>query len=102
MLSEEVGQICYREEGNHHNWFLNKEDAIKNLGSDSSFYISKAKVSPDQVILFVPAFAKHLENLIYSRKIEEREGNPVREAKRSSEIILPENINSGIIIETRY
>lgn len=99
-FNEEKGQPGYRTGDNPHNWSLTKHQARQNAALVEKAIIIEAKISPDKVILYVPAFTKLMEKLILSGKIEEPKTNVIRKAKLQNEVILPQSINTGLIIET--
>jgi len=100
-FNEEVGSPAYRSGDNPHNWFLTVPCAKENCNHLDRHIIMEAKITPDKVLFYLPAFSKDIENLIFSGKIEEPEINVVRKAKNLQELILPGNIDTGMVIEIK-
>lgn len=98
-MNEEVGSPGYRSGSNPHNWCLCKEQAKKNYGAANSYYVMECKILPKHVMIYLPAFTKEIENLIYSGKIDEPEQNVIRMIKQQNEVILPGDIDTGLIVE---
>lgn len=100
-FSEEVGSLAYRSGDSAHNWYLTIPCVKDNCNHLEEHFVMEAKITPDKVLIYVPAFAKMLENLIFAGKIAEPEVNVVRKAKNLSEVVLPSNIDSGLVIEVK-
>lgn len=98
-MDEEVGSPAYRSGDNPHNWYLTIPCAKDNCDHLHDHYVMEAKISPDKALIYLPAFSKDIEKLIFSGKIQEPETNVVRKAKSLHEIILPSHIDSGVVVE---
>lgn len=99
-MNEEVGSPAYRVGPNAHNWCLNKSQARRNSDASDSYYVMEAKILPNHVLLYLPAFASEIENFIYEGKLmEEPQANVVRLVKQQNEAILPPDIDTGLVIE---
>jgi hypothetical protein len=61
----------------------------------------EAKITPDKVLIYLPAFSKDIEKLIFNGKIHEPESNVVRKAKNLNEVVLPQNIDTGLVLEIK-
>jgi len=97
-LNEEIGEKGCRCDGNSHNWTLSRSMAGEIWNTDEP-YLMECSVNPDDVVIYVPAFAKDIEHVILNGLVDEPTVNVVRKAKILEEIILPEQYNEGIIIE---
>jgi hypothetical protein len=100
-FSEEVGSPAYRSGENPHNWYLTVPCAKENCNHLDDHFIMEAKITPDKVLIYMPAFSKELEKLILSGKIQEPQNNVVRKSRSLNEIVLPQNIDSGLVIEIK-
>lgn len=98
-MGESIGDRGSRSEGHSHNWYLSKHKAKKLTECDKFKLIECGQVSPEDVILYIPAFSKLLERCILEGLIDEPSTNVVREAKTCEEIVLPEKYLEGVIIE---
>ena len=65
----------------------------------SGYMILETKISPEKILLYLPAFTKDMEKLSLSGKIEEMTVNVIREAKRQNELILVPEVNKGKVIK---
>jgi hypothetical protein len=97
-LGESIGDRGHRSDGRH-NWYLSKQKAKKLTECDKFKLIECGQVSPEDVILYIPAFSKLIERCILEGLIDEPSKNVVREAKTCEEIVLPEKYVEGVIIE---
>ena len=99
-MNEEVGSPAYRTGTNAHNWCLNKSQAKRNSRLNEGYYIMEAKILPNHVLLYLPAFASDIENFIYEGKLmEEPQTNVLRMIKQQNEVILPSEIDTGLVVE---
>lgn len=97
-LNEEIGQKITRPDGLKIAHLSISH--IENRHSDRTGYmILEAKISPDKILIYIPAFTKSMEELIYSGKIDEKETNILRETKKHNEIILLPSVNEGVIVK---
>ncbi len=64
-------------------------------------YIMECKVKPDDVVIYLPAFADLIERVIMEGLVDEPMNvNVIRECKVGQEIVLPANkYNEGYIVE---
>lgn len=97
-LGESIGDRISRSNGRH-NWYLSKHKAKKLSECDKYKLLECSQVSPEDVILYIPAFSKLLERCILEGLIDEPSTNVVREARTCEEIVLPEKYLEGVIIE---
>ena len=104
LTTQEVGDMGYRIKGNYHNWTLSRPQ-VKKIWSDcEELYIMKCACSPDKTVLYIPAFTKYIEKYIKEGTIntESFVNEPhiiIMNAKQREEIILPDDYDSGIIVE---
>jgi hypothetical protein len=98
-IDENIGDSGCRREGNPHNWTLSRHRTKEIWEGCSERYIMECKVTPTDVILYLPAFTKLMERVIFEGLVDEPKVNVLRKAKRQEEIILPERYSSGIIVE---
>lgn len=98
-LTVEVGSAGKRSGNGPHLWCLSKHGASQNNNMLESFYIMEARITPNHALLYIPAFTDDMEKLIFSGKIEEPNENVLRNARRQNEVLLPGNINQGLIVE---
>jgi hypothetical protein len=97
-LNEEIGQKVTRPDGlriGH----LSIPHVETRHSNRAGYMILEAKISPDKILIYIPAFTKLMEELIYSGKIEEKTTNILRETKRHNEIILLPSVNEGVIVK---
>lgn len=97
-LSEEIGEKGYRSPGNHHNWTLSRSQ-IKEIWECDEAYIMETKISPTDVIIYLPAFSKMMEKVIYEGLVDEPMTNVIRKAKFREEVVLSDKFDHGIIVE---
>ncbi len=98
QFDEEVGKVATRSGDYPKIWHIEK-NAAKNLAeSFEDHYIMETKVSPDNTLLYIPAFTKMLESFIMGGKIMEPQNNVLRRARVRQEIILPGDVNEGMVI----
>lgn len=98
-LDEEVGSEGKRAGDNPHNWYMSQFTARESADVDDG-YLIETKVTPDDVLLYIPAFTKLMEKCILEGLVEEPESNVLRKAKKQNELILPAKFNTGLIMET--
>lgn len=100
-LDEEVGSPGYRSGDHPRVWCLTRHQMMECSDHMTHPMILEAKISPDKALIYIPAFTKLMENLVYSGKIDEPEENVIRKAKNRNEIILPSSIDTGMIVEIK-
>lgn len=96
-LDEEVGSIYERIGNNPHVWSLNEMSLENRKSIFTDSIIMECKVSSDKIIMYIPAFTKIMEELIFSGKIEEPVNNVIRLSKQYNEVVTDNNINKGLI-----
>ena len=97
-LNEEVGSVIDRAEGikiGH----LSLHEAEQKHSDREGYMILEAQISPDKILIYIPAFTKLMEELIYSGKIEEPTSNTLRAAKSHNELIMNPNVNKGVVVK---
>lgn len=99
-LNEDVGTEYSRpinKAATHVTWHLSESSVKhkKHLFTDSM--ILECQISPDKVLIYIPAFAKMMEELIFSGKIEEPIGNPILKAKQYQECVTESSIKTGLV-----
>jgi hypothetical protein len=100
-LDEEVGSIAQRSGEEPKIWFNNKNSAVAMANTYHEHYIMEAKVSPDKTLIYIPAFSKMLEQMITEGKVPPPTTNILRKARSRSEILLPGNVNEGLVIHVK-
>jgi hypothetical protein len=100
-FDEEIGSVAYRSGSRPHNWYMTAHQAKDNATHLDEHMVMEAKITPDKVLIYVPAFNTLLEKLIFDGKIEEPEVNILRIAKSKNELILPPSVDSGLIVEVK-
>lgn len=80
-------------------WHISKSDIEHRHPEFDNHMILEAKISPDKILLYLPAFSKLVEELIFSGKIEECQTNVLRKIKQHNELILHPSVNQGVITE---
>jgi hypothetical protein len=98
---QEIGAPAYRSGSNAHNWCLTRHQALANADHLDHPMLMEAKVSPEKTLIYIPAFTKLMEEIIFSGKIEEPQENVIRKAKNKNEIILPPSVDTGMIVEIK-
>lgn len=97
-LDEEVGHVIKRPEGLRL-CYLSIPDLEKQYDEDE-YMILEAKISPDKILIHIPAFTKLMEKLILSGKIEENQDiNVLRKAKYENRVICCPSVNEGVVIK---
>lgn len=100
-LDEDVGSVAYRSGSKPHNWYLTAHQAKENSTHLDDHMVMEAKITPDKVLIYVPAFNQLIEKLIFDGKMEEPTSNILRIAKTKGEVILPPSVDSGLIVEVK-
>lgn len=96
-LDEEVGAEHKRPQNKGYVWHLTESGLEYNKPNYQDAMVMECQISPDKALIYVPAFTKYMEELIFSGKIDEPVGNPLRKAKQLQEIITDDSVNSGMI-----
>jgi len=96
-LDEEVDQIVEHSDCLKIGHLSEAECKLHEHKHDSHF-ISEVQISPDKILIYIPAFTKEMEELIYSGKIEESEINVLRKARQHNQLVLPPSINESRVI----
>lgn len=100
LLDEEIGSNLGRTGDHPHKWCLSSSGARQNAEHLDEASIIECKISPDNTLIYIPAFTDVMEKLILSGKLlAEPKNNVLRKAKQMNEIILPPHINEGVIIK---
>lgn len=74
-------------------WTSSEQSALLKLENYDDAMLLEIKISPDKILIYIPAFTKLIEELCFSGKIEAPKNNILRLAKKYNEIILPGTIN---------
>ena len=98
-FDEEVGSVAYRSGEHARSWYLTPHHAKDNTKHFENHMVMEAKITPDKVLIYVPAFTNLMEKLVFDGKIEEPMENVVRKARSKNELILPPSVDSGLIVE---
>lgn len=101
LLDEEVGGKGYRHNEGMRNWTLSKSMTERVFKENENCYIMECKVSPEDVVIYLPAFSDLVERVIMEGLVDEpMNKNVIRECKVGQEIVLPaEKYNEGYIVE---
>lgn len=95
---EEMEEEIERLEG-HRIYHLSIPQAESRHSDRTGYMILETKISPDKILIYIPAFTKDMEKLAFSGKIEEMTVNVLRETKRQNELILLPEVNKGKVIK---
>lgn len=98
QFDEEIGKVAKRSGDAPKIWHVEKHSANNLAENFEDHYIMETKVSPDKTLLYVPAFTKMMESLIMGGKVMEPQNNVLRRARARQEIILPGDVNEGMVI----
>jgi hypothetical protein len=96
-MNETVGSKYDRPNTDVRIWNLTEASLENKKPNFSDSMVLECQVSPDKIVLYIPAFTKLMEELIFSGKIQEPNSNPLLKAKQSQECITESEINSGLI-----
>lgn len=98
-FGENLNDIKNLSDNSTHIWSLTDHSAELKSDNYDDYMIIEAVISPDKVIIYIPAFLKDIEELIFSGKIDEPEKNIIRLAKQQNELLVEKSVNSGKIIK---
>jgi hypothetical protein len=96
-INETVGSKYDRPKTDFKLWHLTESSLEHRKSNFSDALVLECQVSPDKILLYIPAFTKLMEELIFSGKINEPNGNPLLKAKQLQECVTESDINSGLI-----
>lgn len=94
---ENVGDIIERDDESVHIWHLSEHEALLKSDQFNNHMILQSQITPDKILIYIPAFTNLMEELIFSGKIEEPEKNIIRLAHQKNEVILPPSVNKSIV-----
>lgn len=98
-LDEEVGSEHKRPQNKGYIWHLTESGLDHRKPDYQDAMVMECQISPDKALIYIPAFTKYMEELIFSGKIDEPLGNPLRKAKQLQEVVTDDSVNSGMIIK---
>lgn len=98
-FSEEVGHESERIGEHPHIWSLSERGLDHKMHGFDDAMVIECRVSPDKVLIYIPAFTQMMEELLLSGKIMETVGNPLRKAKQYNECITDNSVNKGLIVK---
>lgn len=101
-LEEEVGSVVKRPEGCIRICNLSLPEAELKAETSNHYdrcMILEAKITPDKILIYIPAFTQLMEKLIFSGKIQAPTENILRLAKQHNEVVLPPTINEGLVVK---
>lgn len=96
-FTEDVGTECERVGDGPHIWSLSENALSHKYSNYEDSMVLECRVSPNKVLIYLPAFSKMLEEFILSGKIMETIGNPIREIVRKKECVTENSINKAMI-----
>jgi hypothetical protein len=96
-INETVGSRYDRPSTPFKIWNLTEASLEHKKSNFSDSMVLECQISPDKILLYIPAFTKLMEELIFSGKINEPSCNPLLKAKQHQECITDSDVNSGLI-----
>lgn len=99
-FNEEVGSEHERPFGKNTEyalWHISESSLKHKRHKFTEAMVLECRISPDKVMIYIPAFTKLMEELIFSGKIDETVGNPILKAKQTQECVTEGSVKNGLI-----